>query len=169
VATQDFDRIVKDFGAPLWRLTAVYARELADREDLYQEILVALWGALPRFRGEASVRTFVYRIGHNRGLTFRARSERRMRQEDPIPDAVPDPAPLPDRTLDRKEERERLTQAIAALSPTLAQPLLLHSEGLGYGEIASVLGITETNVGVRLNRARKELSRLLTHASEKRA
>lgn len=169
MSTHDFDRIVKDFGAPLWRLTAVYAHGLADREDLYQEILVALWGALPRFRGEASLRTFVYRIGHNRGLTFRARSKRRMRREDPIPDAVADPAPLPDRTLERKEARERLTRAIAALSPTLAQPLLLHSEGLGYDEIASVLGITENNVGVRLNRARKELSRLLTHALEKRA
>lgn len=168
MSTRDFDRIVREFGSPLWRLTAVYARELADREDLYQEILVALWGALPHFRGDASLRTFVYRIGHNRGLTFRARSERRRRREDPIPDAVPDPAPLPDRALDRKEARERLTGAIAALSPTLAQPLLLHSEGLGHDEIASVLGITENNVGVRLNRARRELARLLTPESEKR-
>ena len=168
MSTRDFDRIVSDFGSPLWRLTAVYARELADREDLYQEILVALWGALPRFRGDASLRTFVYRIGHNRGLTFRAQAERRRRREDAILDAVPDPAPLPDRALDRNEARERLTRAIAALSPTLAQPLLLHSEGLGHDEIAGVLGITENNVGVRLNRARRELARLLTPESEKR-
>lgn len=164
--SEDFPRVLDSYGPPLWRLTAAYTRTPQDREDLYQEILIALWRAWPSFRGEASVRTFVYRIGHNRGLTFRARSDRRARLHDDIPAELADGAPGPDHALDRDAERERLLAAIAKLSPTLAQPVTRHLEGLSHAAIGDVLGITTNNVAVRMNRARAELGRLLSSPAE---
>jgi RNA polymerase sigma-70 factor (ECF subfamily) len=160
------DDLVSAYGPALWRLTRAYARNDVDREDLYQEILVAAWRALPRFRGDASLRTFVYRIGHNRGLTFRARSDRRARREYEIPLEYPDPAAPPGHALERTREQARLAAAIGALSPTLAQVVILHLEELSHAEIAQVLGITPNNVAVRLNRARNELAGLLTRNEE---
>ncbi len=60
-------------GAALARLAASYARGPGDGEDLFQDIAVAIWQALPRFRGECSERTFLFRIAHNRGIAHVAR------------------------------------------------------------------------------------------------
>ena len=66
---QRYDRILQEHGPALRRVAATYEADPARREDLFQEICLALWQALPRFREEASERTFAFRIAHNRGLT----------------------------------------------------------------------------------------------------
>jgi RNA polymerase sigma-70 factor (ECF subfamily) len=70
---QRFEALMAADGAALTRLAASYARDAGDREDLFQEIAVAIWRALPRFRGECSERTFLFRIAHNRGIAHIAR------------------------------------------------------------------------------------------------
>ena len=67
------------YEAPLRRLTLSYASGQADREDIYQEILIAIWTALPRFRGDSSERTWVYRIAHNIAISASVRRNRRTR------------------------------------------------------------------------------------------
>ena len=64
----DFAELLGQYEGALWRLAAGYVDQSADREDLFQEIAVALWQALPRYRGGASPRTFVYRIAHNTAI-----------------------------------------------------------------------------------------------------
>jgi RNA polymerase sigma-70 factor (ECF subfamily) len=61
-------RLLSVHAAPLSRLFASYARNAADRHDLAQEVALALFTALPRFRGECSERTFVFRVAHNREI-----------------------------------------------------------------------------------------------------
>ena len=68
-----FGRILQAHGPSLRRLASAYARDSSDADDLLQDICFAIWRALPGFRGECSERTFVFRIGHNRGLSFRMR------------------------------------------------------------------------------------------------
>lgn len=63
-------RWLTEYARPLQRLIAAYARKEADRADLLQDIALALWCALPAFRGDCSERTFLLRIAHNRALTF---------------------------------------------------------------------------------------------------
>jgi RNA polymerase sigma-70 factor (ECF subfamily) len=140
----------------LARLAATYTRSASDRDDLLQEIAMGLWQALPRFRGDCSDRTFVFRIAHNRGIAHAARS----RVTVPFGDGGPEPAasqPDPEAELSREQQGERLMAAIRRLPVLQREVLVLALEGLGYREISQVLGITESNVGVRLNRARKEL------------
>ena len=147
-------------GASLARLAASYARDAGDREDLLQEIAVAIWRALPRFRGECSERTFLFRIGHNRGISHIAR--RRL----PITDVeeeieVKDGRPNPEQALSSERETQRLLDAVRRLPVIYRQVVTLTLEGMGYGEIADVLGISESNVGARLSRARQMLRHLL--------
>lgn len=140
----------------LSRLAASYVGATPDRDDLLQDIIVAIWRALPRFRGECSERTFIFRIAHNRAVAYITR------RQLPIQDAedeseVEDSRPNPEQTLSAEQEGRRLLDAIQRLPVNHRQVVTLMLEGLSYGEIADVLGISETNVGVRLTRARQML------------
>jgi RNA polymerase sigma factor (sigma-70 family) len=156
---QAFDRVAREYGAALARLAAGYAADPADRDDLVQEILVALWRALPTFRGESSERTFVFRVAHNRALTFVARRRRHAPLEDAGP--VADPRPLADAALARAQRHARLVDAVRRLPEPQRQTVMLHLEELSHEEIAEVQGTTVGNVAVRLTRARKALRALL--------
>lgn len=148
-------------GAALGRLAASYATSASDRDDLLQEISVALWQALPRFRGECSERTFLFRIAHNRCIAHLAKRRVVIALDEAEMD-FPDPAPTAESALSEQQEGERLLAAIRQLPLNYRQVIVLTLEGLDYREIAQVLGIGESNVGVRLNRARNLLRDQLT-------
>jgi RNA polymerase sigma factor (sigma-70 family) len=153
---QHFDGVLAAHGAALTRLAASYTNTPSDRDDLLQEIAIAIWQALPRFRGDCSERTFLFRIAHNRGIAYLARSRPRMQVlAEEI--EVHDPAPDPESGLAQEQSAARLRRAIQGLPVSYRQVVTLTLEGLGYEEIAEVLGISESNVGVRLSRARQIL------------
>jgi RNA polymerase sigma-70 factor, ECF subfamily len=155
-----FDMLMRTHGPALTRLAGSYTRTASEREDLVQEIALAIWTALPRFRGDSSERTFLFRIAHNRAMS--SLSRRRPPTVDVDADLeIHDSMPDPERALARDRRTERLAWAVRQLPVGYAQVVTLTLEGLGYAEIADVLGISETNVGARLTRAREMLRRLL--------
>ena len=160
-----FDRTVEEYGDALWRLTAGYASDEAERKDLHQDILMAIWQALGRFRQKSSLRTFVYRIAHNRGLSHRT-YERRRTHGSLEGIVVPDPRPGPHEMAERSQRREVVRRAVRELSPALRQPLMLHLEGLTNPEISEIVGITAGNVAVRLTRARTAVGRAVREREE---
>ena len=148
--------LLADHGSALARLAGSYVRATPDRDDLVQDIIVAIWRALPRFRGECSERTCIFRIAHNRAIAYITR------RQLPVEDAagaidVEDGRPNPEQMLSAEQEGHRLIDAVQRLPVTHRQVVTLMLEGLSYGEIAEVLGISETNVGARLTRARQML------------
>jgi len=127
---------------------------------LMQEILLAVWRALPRFRGQSSERTFVFRIAHNRGCTFvarRGRDHESLTMDAPIADH----GPGPEETFDQAQEHERLLAAIRLLPESQRQAVLLRLEGFSLEEIAASQGTSEGNVSVRLSRARDRLREIM--------
>ncbi len=156
-----FAHILTDYGAAISRLAFSYEAVASVREELVQEIALAIWQALAHFRGDCSERTFVYRIAHNRGLTHVGR---RRSPHQPLPiedleeaDQPVDPRPHPEEQVARTDQRARLMSAIQSLPVTHRQMIVLALEGLSHAEIAEVMGITENNVAVRLTRIRKAL------------
>ena len=87
---------MESYAGPIRRLCGAYAASAADREDLCQDIFVAVWRALPGYRGDASLRTWLYRIAHNVALTWQARERRRQSRETHLD------AEVPSRTLPRR-------------------------------------------------------------------
>jgi RNA polymerase sigma-70 factor (ECF subfamily) len=161
--TRWFAALFDQYAAPLARLAASYARARGEQDDLFQEMMIALWKALPAWRGDCSERTYVYRIAHNRAMSYLSR--RRPTPADLDEEAeLPASAPTPEQALSRDQEAERLADAVARLPVGHREVVALALEGLGYREIADVLGITETNVGARLSRARARLRELLRGA-----
>lgn len=150
-------------GPSLGRVAASYASNATDRDDLFQDIVIAIWRALPGFRGECSERTFLFRIAHNRGVSHVAR--RRAVWTALADDLeIADAAPTPEQTLATAQQGQRLLAAVQRLSVGYGQVVTLSLEGLSYAEIADVLGISESNVGARLTRARQLLRQALETA-----
>ena len=156
---QRFERILDEHGPAISRLAYCYEAVAGIREELAQEIALAIWQALPHFRGECSERTFVFRIAHNRGLTHVGRRRPPQQSLDELEEADEpvDPRPHPDEHLAQMNQRERLASAVQSLPVAHKQMIVLMLEGLSHAEIGEVLGITENNVAVRLTRARKAL------------
>lgn len=150
-----FEHLVRDHAAALRRFTAAYAPTREAQADLLQEIWIAVWRALPGFRGDCSERTFVFRIAHNRSLTFRAR-QRPLVSLDALADVADASVDLA-AALEASLARDALMQAVRALPDALRGVVTMHLDGCSSAEIAAVLGITENNVYVRLSRARAAL------------
>ncbi|HYP78953.1 MAG TPA: sigma-70 family RNA polymerase sigma factor [Steroidobacteraceae bacterium] len=157
---QRFLTLLKANLAALGRLAGSYAGSTGERDDLLQEIALALWQALPRFRGECSERTFLFRIAHNRCINHIARRRPMESLQAMELDPADDTRPI-EMSLGQAQDSARLLQAVQRLPLIQRQVIVLALEDMDYQEIASVLGISETNVGVRLNRARTTLKRLM--------
>lgn len=156
---EQFDRVIREHGPAISRLASSYERVTGSREELVQDIALAIWQALPHFRGECSERTFIYRIAHNRGLTH---CWKRRPAHEPLDELQEshqpiDPRPHPEEETARKDQHARLLSAVQSLPVGHRQVIHLLLEDLSHAEMAEILGITENNVAVRLNRARKAL------------
>lgn len=126
-----------------------------------QEVMLAIWQALPALRESERLLPFVLRIAHNLGASHIRVA---TRAPTPLPldgsdHDIADPTTLPDAGRARSQW---LFEALATLPLPLRQPLMLQLEGFDYGEIGDLLGISPENVGVRLHRARGQLKALLS-------
>jgi RNA polymerase sigma factor (sigma-70 family) len=134
--------------------------EPADQHDLMQELMLAVWRARPRFRGESADTTFVYRVAHNTALTWKRGETRRRRRRESI-EAEMALRMEAGRHTGGAGLLDRLYDAIRALPPLDRSLILLSLDGQPYAEIARVHGLSETNVGARLSRIRARLSDLV--------
>lgn len=152
-----FVELVRVHQGAIRKVAALYARDRADRDDLFQEIALQLWRSFEGFRGESAFSTFLYRVALNTAL-MRIRSAQR-RPEAGAAAAVRDAAaPMSSRD---EEEVERLYAAIRELAPIDRAIVMLVLEERSHEEIAAVTGLTTGNVGVRLSRSKVRLRRLL--------
>ena len=146
----------------LARVVASYERDRALRDELLQEVLMAIVQALPRLTDAAKLKSFVFRIAHNRSVSHITRRMRERAHEETGTDADL-PTPSHEHALIQAERSERLLEAIRQLSLPYRQVMTLILEDMSYEEIADTLGITIENVGVRVNRAKKHLKERLHH------
>jgi len=153
-----FTRVFNDLHEQVFALCRHLTGSRVEAEDAVQETFLAVHQALPNFRGESKLSTWVYRIAVNASLGVRARSTRR--REAPLDNAqdLVDGAPGPDHSAIASQTITHLERALDALSVEHRAVLSLFAmEGLGHDEIADVLGIPTGTVWSRLHAARKHL------------
>lgn len=155
-------RLIATHGQAMRRLVASQEIDPAKRQDLLQDIWLAIWQALPRFRHECSERTFVYRVAHNRAVSHIDRWARRRTEPIDAAARVSAAEPDPERAAETRQRQAHLQAAVHALPWSLRQVVVLSLEGLPHRDIADIVGISEANVAVRLSRAKVQLTRALT-------
>lgn len=148
-----FEALFRALREPVLALCLHLAGRRADAEDALQETFLAVHRALPRFRGEARLSTWVYRIAVRAALRVRAR-----RRDGPAVDPeTPGGGGAAD--LEARLEARRLQEAMARLPVEHRLVLSLFAlEGLSHRHIAEVLGVPEGTVWSRLHAARRRLS-----------
>ena len=154
---EQFEQWTRDHGAILHRVVNGFASG-ADRNDLLQEVMLAVWKSIPSFRGEAKASTYLYRVSHNAALLW-SRKERNYRRRAQAFDA--DQSEARNAGESDEERLEALYSAIHTLKPVDRSLILMSLDELSYREMAEVLGLSESNVGVRINRIKQQLSKTL--------
>jgi RNA polymerase sigma-70 factor (ECF subfamily) len=138
-----------------------------DRDDLFQDVLMNLWSSIPNFRGDAKETTWIYRVAFNTAQVWQ-RGEQRRRQKHQAfmafaattrPELTAENSvPVTGITHPKSELIERLHAAIGQLPKVDSALAIMHLDGVSYKEMADVVGISESHVGVKLNRIRKYLA-----------
>ncbi|WP_408635802.1 RNA polymerase sigma factor [Paraneptunicella aestuarii] len=145
-----------EYGAILGRVAASYEANFSLQQELFQEMCLSVWQALQRYQGNSSLKTYVLRVAHNRGVDHVAYQTRQIKP-DPFNDEQGNENVSPHRKLQQEDQVARLLRAVRELPVTQRQVVTLSMEGLDYHDIAEVCGLTKSNVGVILNRAKTVL------------
>jgi RNA polymerase sigma-70 factor (ECF subfamily) len=152
-----------EHGSSVMKVARAYTLTSEECQDLAQEILLAAWQSLPKFERKASAATWFYRVALHTAMNWKRKDKPRRTRQEPLLDVqtvVTEGADSVEQAQQR-ETVEQLYKAIHQLPKTDAAIVLLYLDELSYQEMADVLGISETNVGVKLNRAKKALSALM--------
>ena len=138
---------------------AYVPRHASEYDDVFQDIMYQLWKSYPQFKRESKFSTWMYRVALNTAIAHVRRSVRAPRDAE-LTESIVESTRATD-TSPQGEEIERLYRAIETLSDIDKAIVLLHLDDHSYEEIASVTGLTRTNVSVRLVRIRRALSERL--------
>ncbi|MCM1041415.1 MAG: sigma-70 family RNA polymerase sigma factor [Bacteroides sp.] len=155
---QEFTRLVREQKETIYTVCYMFSDNPDEVSDLFQETLVNLWRGFRRFRGESSVRTYVWRIALNTCINADGRKKRRQKHETPYDMRQLEPALFEGGTEQTKQAR-MLHGRIRKLGFFDRAIVLLWLEDLSYEEIGAIVGISARNVGVRLFRIKEELKK----------
>jgi len=156
-----FEGVLSEHHAMISRVVSTYEMKKALQEELYQEISVALWRALPKFDNQSSLKTYILSIAHKRSVSHVAKHVREPSSVD-IAEHEFSGENCPSETIRSNQQMDRLMNALMHLPIIDRQLVTLALEGMSYKEISEILGISVSNVGVKLNRAKQKLNEMLS-------
>ncbi len=150
------------FGPAIARTLLSYERDADLRQDLMQEVFLAVLGSIDRIETANNPKAYLLRVAHNVAIDHVARESRHTWVE--LDDEVEDPNVNPESDAQAAGERKRLLKCVRRLRLPYRQVIVLALEGFDHEEIAEVLGIDRGTVRVRYSRAKARLKELLDHA-----
>jgi RNA polymerase sigma-70 factor, ECF subfamily len=158
-----FTTWLSEHGSSVVKVARAYTLTSEDCQDLAQEILLQVWRSLPQFEGRASAATWFYRVALNTAMNWHRKDTPRRSRQQPLVEmqALATEGSQTAEQVQHRDTVEQLYKAIHRLPKADAALVLLYLDDLSYREIAEVLGISENNVGVKLNRAKKTLGELM--------
>ncbi|HEY8970575.1 MAG TPA: RNA polymerase sigma factor [Puia sp.] len=156
-------KLVQEHRFLLYKVCRLYCFTEADRQDLFQEIVIQLWKSYPGFRGDSKFSTWLYRIALNTAI-----SDLRKQGRRPATTSTSEiPPSLPDMTWPGEEEQQlqQLYAAIARLSDVEKALVMLYLEDKSYEEMEEIMGINQNNLRVKMNRIREKLRKMTKEAT----
>lgn len=142
----------------LYKVCHTYAYTQADREDLFQEIVIQVWKAYPHFKGDAKFSTWLYRVAINTAITGLRKRKNFITSYEPerLPVILSDH----DQGREQEERFQALYTAIGQLNQVEKAMVMLYMEDYSYGEMEEILGISQGNLRVKMSRIKDKLRQL---------
>ncbi|WP_430405313.1 RNA polymerase sigma factor [Fluviicola sp.] len=155
---QAFLEMIKTHQGIIHKVSRLYRDGPEDREDLFQEITYQLWKSFPTFRGEAKISTWMYRIALNTAIASIRKKSPNIEYKSLLPDLIDD-----EQNEEQLIRQERLFRVLKRLDDSEKAIITLYLEDLNYKQISEIIGISENNLGVKLNRIKTKIQKLLTN------
>lgn len=149
----------REYGAILHHVVNGFAAG-DDRNDLLQEVLMAVWKSIPAFRDQAKPSSYLYRVSHNAALLW-TRTEKNYQKRITQFSAFASNDFTHENDALAEERLAQLYSAIRELKPLDRSLILMSLDGVSYRDMAEVLGLTESNVGVKISRIKNQLAQTL--------
>jgi len=153
---QIFSDLIHDNQNILHKVCRIYIDDPMEREDLFQEICLQLWRSFPSFRKEAKLSTWIYKVSLNTAIALL-----RKKKKSIVTESLNDQIKMLSTESEKKENKDILYRAIARLSRIDKAIILLWLEEKSYEEISEILGISKSNVSVKLVRIKKRLIEMI--------
>jgi len=150
-----FVALIDEHRKILFKIAGAYARNAADREDLIQEMVLQTWRSFGRYDEAQRFSTWMYRVALNVAISFYRQQTRRSRVL--VNDQMAIELALAPGGHETQEDLATLRRLIETLDEFGRALVILYLDGNSYAEIATVLGISESNVGTKLNRIKQQL------------
>lgn len=160
---KDFFKLVNASQGILQKICNIYFYGNPYKEDYYQEIIIRLWKAYPNFKNQSSFSTWLYKVALNTAIDIlRKESIRPVHVElTEYEYSQPD-----DSHHSESENKDKLYGAILHLTEVEKAIILLYLESYEYKEISVIIGVSESNIGVKINRIKNKLNKILTNGKE---
>ena len=141
------------------KICRLYTNNSDEHKDLFQEITIQLWKAYPSFKGNSKFSTWMYRVGINTAITLFRKNSRRVNTTSWDQYAFK----ISDIEYDREEDKKIsiLYQAVKQLNDIEKALVFLYLEDKNYAEISEMMGITEVNARVKMNRVKSKLKKII--------
>lgn len=154
----EFLEILSNYQGILHKVSLVYFKNKSDREDNLQEIIYQLWKSFPSLKNHNSIGSWIYAVSINTSIS-RIKKVSRIEYRETIPELQDNSNILDEMSMN--ESLQLLLNAIYSLEEVDKSIMLLYLEEKSYDEIAEIIGISKSNVGVRINRAKELLKQNL--------
>lgn len=151
--TIDFEQLVVEHKSTIYSVCYMFVETREEADDLFQDVLINLWNGFKGFRGDSSLRSWVYRVSMNTCVSYKRKKRIQSMPLDIAPDILDQDSP-------DTRQTAQLRKRISLLEPIDRAIVLLWLENLPYDEIASIIGVTAKAVGVRLVRIKEKLKSL---------
>lgn len=151
---KEFEKLVRENKDTIYTVCYMFSKDQDEVADLYQESLINLWKGLPQLKADGNVRGWVYRVALNTCISLD-----RKKKSKPTVRLTMDVDPF-DASDNRNAQVDMLHKRISRLQPFDRAIVLLWLENISYEEIGKILGITTSNVSVRLVRIREQLKNM---------
>lgn len=152
------NRIFKEwlghYKALIFKIVRAYTLESMDQDDLFQEIIIQLWHSIPTFKHQSANTTWIYRIALNTALKWVSKERKYTESRETLENVLPI---LQETKIQVDERLTWLYEEIHKLDEIDRSLTLLLLDGFSYKEMATIMGISESNVGVKINRIKKQL------------
>ncbi|MDZ7739665.1 MAG: RNA polymerase sigma factor [Bacteroidales bacterium] len=155
---EKFLEILSNYQGILHKVSLIYFKNKSDREDNLQEIIYQLWKSFPNLKNHNSIGSWIYAVSINTSIS-RIRKLSRIEYRESVPE-IPDRSDITGK-MSMNDSLQLLLNAIHKLDDIDKSIMLLYLEEKSYDEIAEIIGISKSNVGVRINRAKKSLKQNL--------
>lgn len=139
------------------KICRLYGNGEEDRNDLRQDILLNAWSSFPQFRGESKFSTWLYKVALNTAMGRLRKNRLPVSPLEGFHDL------FPEQENEKAAQAELLAQLLRHLNNHQKALVALYLDELSYEEIAEITGLTESNVGVKLNRIKQKLKTILNH------